>query len=227
LHVIQDVNKLILDGVRAIKNCLNRHGNTGRKKRRGRPSKHAQHRSQPRRGMRKKAPAPFIWAPQYLIVRKADDRSAQDQADLARLFQIAPELQRFRQVNQQFSRLFEKGISNPCARARRARLVSNPLYQANALLAKALKKISKDKFDHMLVFLGWENGQRTNNHVARNTRGFRLMQKTRDKRRQPHTLAKALELELYARMLEHPLYPDKIRALPVRSQVAAILKRAA
>jgi len=162
-----------------------------------------------------------------LIVRKADDLSEQDQADLALLFQIAPALQLFRQFNQQLYRLFETGLTKPCARARRARLVSNPLYQANAFLAKALKKISKDTCDTMIGFLGWDNGQRTNNHVERNNRGFRMMQKTRDNRRTPHTMAKALELELYARMMEHPLYPDKISALPVRSQAAAILKRAA
>ncbi len=34
-HVIKEVNKLILDGVRAIKNGLKRQGNKGRKKRRG------------------------------------------------------------------------------------------------------------------------------------------------------------------------------------------------
>src|SRR5215510_11141165 len=104
---------------------------------------------------------------------------------------------------------------------------TTPLYQANTFLGKALKKIGKDKFDKMIVFLGWENGQRTNNHVERNNRVFRMMQKTRYKRRKPHTITKALELELYARMLEHPLYPDKIRALPIRSQETTILKMAA
>ena len=226
-HVIKEVNKLLLDGVRAIKNRLNRQGNKGRKKRRGRPTKHAQRRRQHRSGMRKKAQATFIWEHQYLIVRKEDDLSEQDREDLALLFQIAPELTLFRQFNRQFYRLFEKGITKQCARSRRTRMVNNPLYQANAFLAKALKKISKDKFDKMIVFLGWENGQRTNNHVERNNRVFRMMQKTRYKRRKPHTIAKALELELYARMVEHPLYPDKIRALPVRSQETTILKMAA
>ena len=80
--------------------------------------------------MSKKEQATFIWEHQYLIVRKADDLSEQDQADLALLFQIAPALKLFRQFNQQFYRLFAKGITKPCARARRAHLVSNPLYQA-------------------------------------------------------------------------------------------------
>src|SRR5262249_56926149 len=109
----------------------------------------------------------------------------------------------------------------------RRRLVNHASYQANTFLAKALKKSSTDKFANMIIFLGWENGERTNNHVERNNRVFRMMQKTRYKRRTAHTLAKALELELYARMLEHPLYPDKIRTLPARSQERTILKMAA
>ena len=226
-HVIKDVNKLILDGVRAIKNRLKCQGNKGRKKRRGRPSKKAQQQRQRRDGMSKKQQASFIWEHQYLIVRKPDDLSEQDKENLALLFQIAPELKLFRQFNQQFYRLFEKGITKQCARSRRTRMVNQASYQANAFLAKALKKIGKDKFDKMIVFLGWENGQRTNNHVERNNRVFRMMQKTRYKRRKTHTITKALELELYARMLEHPLYPDKIRALPIRSQETTILKMAA
>jgi transposase-like protein len=225
-HVIKEVNKLILDGVRAIKNRLKRQGNKGRKKRRGRPTKQAQRRSQGRGRMSKKQQATFIWEHQYLIVRKEDELSKQDKEDLALLFQLAPALKLFRQFNQQFYRLFEKGITKQCARSRRTRLVNHPLYQANAFLAKALKKIGKDKFDKMIVFLGWENGQRTNNHVERNNRVFRMMQKTRYKRRKTYTIEKALELELYARMLEHPLYPHKISALPVRSQETTILKMA-
>ena len=79
-------------------------GNKGRKKRRGRPTKQAQQRRQHRSGMSKQEQATFIWEHQYLIVRKEDDLSEQDKAELALLLQIAPELKRFRQVNQQFYR---------------------------------------------------------------------------------------------------------------------------
>jgi hypothetical protein len=226
-HVIKEVNKLILDGVRAIKNRLKRQGNKGRKKRRGRPSPKAQKQRQCRQGMRKKEQATFIWDHQYLIVRKQDDLSEQDKEDLALMFKIAPELKLFRHFNQQFYRLFERGISKPCARSRRRRLGTHASYQANAFLAKALQKISKDKFANMIVFLGWENGERTNNHVERNNRVFRMMQKTRYKRRKVHTLEKALELDLYARMLEHPSYPHNVREVPILGQETAILQIAA
>jgi Transposase len=226
-HVIKEVNKLILDGVRAIKNRLKRQGNKGRKKRRGRPSKKAQQQRQRSKGMSKKERATFVWDHQYLIVRKQEDLSEQDKQDLALMWTMAPDLKLFRQFNQQFYRLFERDISKACAHSRRTRLVNHAPYQANAFLAKALKKLSKDKFNHMIVFLGWEDGERTNNHVERNNRSFRMMQKTRYKRRKTHTIEKALELELYARMLEHPSYPHNVREVPILGQETAIMPMAA
>ena len=216
-----------MDGVRAVKHRLKRQGNKGRKKRRGRPSKKAQKQKHSRKGMSKNEQATFIWDHQYLIVRKEEDLSEQDKQDLALLLKIAPELKLFREFNQQFYHLFARGITKQCARYRRMRLVNNRRYQANVFLAKALKKLSPDKFDKMIVFLGWENGERTNNHVERNNRVFRMMQKTRYKRRTAHTLEKALELELYTRMLEHPLYQPNIRELLVLFQETAILEMAA
>ena len=119
------------------------------------------------------------------------------------LFAIAPEVEVFRRFNQQFYRLFEKGSTQQPARYRRTRLINNPDYQANAFLARARKKLAKDKFEKMIVFRGWEKVERTNNHVERNNRAFRMLQKTRYKRRKQHTLEKALELDLYARMLNY------------------------
>ncbi len=210
-HVIKEVNKLILNGVRAIKNQIKRQGHKGRKKRRGRPNGRAQQQRQRRRGMSKKEQAIFIWEHQYLIVRKADELSDQDQDDLALLFTIAPSLVLFRRFNQQFYRLFEPGITKQCARYRRTRMVNNAAYQANAFLARALKKIRKDKFEKMIVFLGWKYVDRTSNHVERHNRVFRMMQKTRYKRRKIHTIEKAIELELYARMVAHPLWAPTLR----------------
>jgi hypothetical protein len=226
-HVIKEVNKLILDGVRALKNRIKRQGNKGRKKRPGRPSKQAQQRRQRRQGMSKKEQAAFLWEHQYLIVRKHEELSDQDKENLGLMFAIAPELKLFRQFNRQFYRLFAKGITKQCARARRTRLVNNPAYQAHTFLARALKKLSKDTFEHMIVFLGWENVDCTNNHVERNNRVFRMLQKTRYKRRKDHTITKALELDLYARMLRHPLYEHDFRERHIPFQEESILKMAA
>jgi hypothetical protein len=105
------VNKLLLDGVRAIKNRLKCQGNKGRKKRRGRPSKKAQKQKQYRQGMSKKEQAALLWEHQHLIVRKQEDRSKQEKQNLALMLKIAPALTLFRQCNQQFYRLFEKGMT--------------------------------------------------------------------------------------------------------------------
>lgn len=140
---------------------------------------------------------------------------------------LAPELKLLRQCNRQFYRLCQKGITKQWARSRRTRMVNKAASQANALLAQALKKLRKDQFEHMMVFLGWENGDCTNNHVERNNRGFRMLPKTRYKRRQDHTIAKALELDLYARMLMHPFYEHNFRERHSPFQEASIEKIAA
>lgn len=226
-HVIKEVNKLILDGVRAAKNRLRRQGHKGRKKRPGRPSKRVQQQRQRRQGMSKKEQATFIWEHQYLIVRKEEELTAEDRDHLALLFAIAPEVEVFRRFNQQFYRLFEKGITQQQARYRRTRLLNHPDYLDNPFLARAMKKLAKDKFEKMIVFLAWENVDRTNNHVERNNRAFRMLQKTRYKRRKQHTIEKALELELYARMLKHPLYLQQVLVLPNILRNSAPLKMAA
>ena len=166
-----------------------------------------------------------------MIVRKQEELTDEEQAQLALLFQIAPELEDFRLFNQQFYALFDKSITQQQARYRRTRMVNKPQYQAHPFLARALKKLAKDKFNKMIVFLGWENVERTNNHVERNNRIFRMLQKTRYKRRQTHTIQMALELDLYARMLKHPLYPTfiqrKIMPLPINAEEPIYMNRAA
>jgi len=110
---------------------------------------------------------------------------------------------------------------------RRTRMVNHTAYQANPFLARALKKISKEKFDKMIVYLGWENVDRTNNHVERHNRVFRMLQKTRYKRRKVHTIEKAIELDLYSRMLRHPLYDERFGERSCTEQEASIWEQAA
>lgn len=143
------------------------------------------------------------------------------------MLSIAPELELFRRFNQQFYRLFEKGITPQAARHRRTRLVNNPAYQANPFLVRAMKKLAKEKFNKMIVFLAWEHVDCTNNHVERNNRVFRMMQKTRYKRRKIHTLEKAVELELYVRMMRHPLYQAELKEFPITLAPPSALKKAA
>jgi hypothetical protein len=225
--VIKEVNTLRLDGGRAGQHRRQRQGNKGRKKRRGRPSKQAHKPKQSRQGTSQKEQAPFLWDHQDRIVRTDAALREQDTPDLALLLPIAPALKLLREFHQQLYRLLARGMTKQGARYRRRRLVNQRQYHANAFLAKALKKLSPDKFDQMMVFLGGENGERTNKQVERQHRGFRMMPKTRSKRRKAHPLEKALELALSARMSEQPLYRHNVRELPVHLQETAILKMAA
>ena len=215
-HVIKEVNKLILNGVRDIKNSIKRQGNKGRKRHQGRPTKKAQQQRQDQKGKTKKEQAAFLWKHQYLIVKKQENFTDEDHENLATMFEIAPELKLFRQFNHQFYRLFQQGITKQTARYRRTQMLNNQAYLNNPFLAKALKKLKKEQFEKMITFMGWENVERTNNHVERNNRSFRMMQKTRYKRRKEHTIKKALELNLYQQMLNHPLYKPKPNMRPIR-----------
>ena len=72
-------------------------------------------------------------------------------------------------------------------------------------------------FEKMIVFLRHgKEAPRTSNHVERNNRSFRMLQKTRYKRRKKKTIHMAIELDLYARMLCHPLF-QHCEAIPLAS----------
>ena len=221
-HVIKEVNKLLLDAVREIKNQIKRQGNKGRKRRRGRPSRQQQQRRSARSTLTRKEQAHFIWQHQHLIVKKAETMSDEDHAALEEMLRIAPALKTIRRFNQAFYRLFERGITKQQARYRRTRMVNHHAYQSNPFLARALKKVRKERFEKIITFLGWEDGERTSNHVERNNRTFRMLQKTRYKRRREHTIRMSIELDLYARMLKHPLFDSRLREGPPLKQPTAV-----
>jgi transposase-like protein len=206
-HVIKEVNKLILDALRAVKNRINRQGNKGRKKKRGRRSGKAKKRRLALKKRTRKEAAAFLWEHQYLIVRKEESMTKEDKENLREMFRIAPELHTLRKFNRQFYALFERGITQRQARRRGTRMVNNAGYQANSFLRKALKKLRKERFEKMIVFLGrGEDAERTSNHVERNNRAFRLVQKTRYRRRRMHTIELALWLHVCRAWRKHPLY---------------------
>ncbi len=90
--------------------------------------------------MSKKEQATFIWEHPYLMARKGEELSEQDQADLALMLRIAPELALFRRFNQQFYRLFENDITKQCACYRRTRMVNHAEYQSNTFFGQGVEK---------------------------------------------------------------------------------------
>lgn len=213
-HVFKEVNKLLLDALRSIKNSIRRQGNKGRKKRRGRPnSRTAKARKSAKES--KKDQASFLWEHQHLIVKKTTSLSDEDRINLQKMFDISAEIKLLREFNQKFYGLFEQGITKRQARYRRTRIVNNPKYQQNHFLRRAMRKIRKERFEKMIVYMDYgDTAQRTSNHVERNNRSFRMLQKTRYKRRTVRTVSMAIELYLYEKMLHHPLFEPDDRMMP-------------
>ena len=209
-HVIKEVNALVLDALRAIKNRLRQQGHKGRRRKHGRPTKATQKQRQYRKSRTREQEATFLWENQHLIVRKKESMTAQDQETLQDMVRIAPEIGTLRRFNQEFYGLFQREISPQKARYRRTRMASNLDYQENPFLKRALRKLRKERFEKMIVFLKHGgNFERTSNHVERNNRSFRMLQKTRYKRRTARTICMAIELDLYARMLSHDIYLER------------------
>jgi len=223
-HVLKGFNKVIVDCVRALKNRISRQGNKGRKRKRGRPSKQAQY--QRNRNKRKKEEARFIWKHQYLLVKKKCRWTKEDKEAFRRLCRIAPTLKHVRDLVEKFHSLFERGISQQQARYRRTKLLNNPYSQKLSCFKRIANMIPKEKFEKMIVFLSYENLDRTSNHVERTNRRFRMLQKTRYKRRTVRTIVNALMHEWVYLMKLHPLYGKPLKKLRSCFNVAGISDRA-
>src|SRR5947209_11994254 len=90
-HVIKDINKLILDAVRRLRNAMNRRGKAGRKKKRGRKGAKAKAAAK-RRGLTVKEKAHFVFKHRYLIVKRREDLTESERGDLTRMLESLPEL---------------------------------------------------------------------------------------------------------------------------------------
>jgi hypothetical protein len=205
-HVLNGFNKVVVNEVRALRRRLSRQGNKGRKRKRGRPSKQAQY--QRKQKTRRKEEAKFIWDYQYLLVKKRCHWNAEDRAAFKRLCDIQPSLRTLRDLVERFHGLFERDISKSQARYRRTRLLNDPDIKRLGCFRKIARMIFKEKFEKMIAFLDYENVDRTSNHVERINRSFRMMQKTRYKRRTVRTIENAIRHEWVYLMKHHPLYTD-------------------
>jgi hypothetical protein len=203
-HVLKEAGKHVLRAVRALAKTLPK----SRKYPRGRPKKRGRKRKPDRR--RK-----FVMEHVHLVVKRKDRWTEDDRANWAEMSGYLPGLKTLRRFVDDLHRLFEKESTKRTARARRTRMMNNAVYRANPHLDRVCRMLSKDKFDKMIAFLGWENVDRTNNHVERSNRSFRMMQKTRYKRRRTHTITRALWLLIHRQWLEHPLHaPPNARERP-------------
>lgn len=197
-HVLQDVNQEILKAVLRLRRGLSRRGQCGRKRRRGRPKRGARRR-QPKHT--RKEQAHFIFKRRYLIVKRRDKLTEQEQRDLATMLEYLPELRPLRDFADAMQRLFAVEQYEEQARERWRRLQANAAYLAVPELRKVIETtLSLPKFTKMIAFLRNPASQnvRTNNHVERCNRKLRYWEKVRYKWRRRRTLVRFLVLALDA-----------------------------
>jgi hypothetical protein len=197
-HVIKDINKLVLDAVRRLRNAMKRRGQAGRKKKRGRPKKNAKAAAR-RRGPTIKEKAHFVFRHRYLIVQRREDLTAAECDDLSRMLEYLPELAMLRHFADRIYWLFDTPKDVHQASCRRAAIVRDVRFLAVPELAQALEQLSAEKFPKMIAYLRDPIGQRvrTNNHVERTNRRIRSWEKVRYKWRR-RTLVRFVVLKLDA-----------------------------
>lgn len=193
-HVLKDLHKLVLDGLRRLRRGLSRRGNRGRKRRPGRLSGNRKRR---RRSSCKEKSA-FVFKHRYLIARRRDQMSRQERIDLNTMLNDLPELRPLRRFVDALQRLFAEGQDEATAWRRHQWLTTQRVFLAVPELAKAVKKLDREKFAKMIAFLASPacRRMRTNNHVERINRKLRHEEKARYKWRSRRTIVRFLVLLL-------------------------------
>lgn len=197
-HVLQDVNKKILKALLRLRRVLHRRGKSGRKRRRGRPRK-GQNRQRNKQQKNQKEKAKFTFKRRYLIVKRRDGLTEQDQKDLATMLEYVPGLRPLREFADALQQLFAADQTEAQANRRWRRLQKEAKYLAVPELTTVLQvMLSQEKFGKMIAFLRNPAAAkvRTNNHVERCNRKLRYWEKVRYKWRRRRTLVRFLVLAM-------------------------------
>jgi len=194
-HVIKDINKLILEGVRRLRAVMSRRGNSGRKKKRGRKGAKSRVTS---RSMTLKDKAYFVFKRRFLIVKRKENLTKTEQEDLILMLEYMPELVTLRRFSDRIYWLFDTPKNLHQASCRLSVLMRDAKFQSVPELAKALKQLDGEKFMKMMAYLGDPVNKRvrTNNHVERANRVIRYLEKVRYKWRRRKTLVRFIVRKL-------------------------------
>jgi hypothetical protein len=195
-HILKQINELILEAVRRMRNGMARRGRAGRKKKRGR--KGAKRRAGTRRGLTLKEKSAFVFKHRHLIVKRREKLSESERQDLWRMYSYLPGSLTLRHFADRIYWLFDTPKDYHQASCRRAALVRDPIFRSVPELARALEQLSEEKFPKIMAYLRNPISQRvrTNNHVERTNRMVRFLEKVRYKWRQRRTLVRFLVLRL-------------------------------
>src|SRR4051794_22197741 len=196
-HVIQDINELILDAVRRMREAMSRRGKAGRKKKRGRKGAKAKA-AVARRGLTGKGEAHLGFKHRYLIVKRREKLTEAEQADLTQMLEYLPELATLRRFADRPYWLFDTPKDYHQASCRRSVVTREPAFQAVPELVKALEQLNEEKFPKLMAYLNNPVSRRvrTNNHVERANRQFRFLEKVRYKWRRRRTLVRFVVMTL-------------------------------
>src|SRR5215210_6309966 len=196
-HVVKDINKLILDAVRRLRTAMSRRGKAGRKKKRGRKTKRAKA-AAARRGPSLKEKACFVFRHRHLVVKRRENFTETDRDDLTRMLEYQPELATLRRFADRIAWLFDTPKDFHQASCRRSAIVRDPAFRAVPELVKALEQLDEERFPKLMAYLNNPVSRRvrTNNHVERTNRMFRLLEKVRYKWRGRRTLVRFVVLTL-------------------------------
>ena len=196
-HVLQDITNKVLAGVRRLRRRKARRGHGGRKRRRGRQSQQ-QKKQKRRRGPTNKEKATFVYRHRFLIVKRSENLTKKEWADLVKMFTYLPELRPLWHFCGEVYQLFSTEQVIRLARRRRTLLLKKASYQEVPELVQAMNLLKQEKFDKMVAFLECAEGARvrTNNQVERTNRKLRFDEKVRYKFRSERTLDRFLRLRL-------------------------------
>lgn len=196
-HIVQDINKKILDALRRLRMGQSRRGNGGRKRKRGRPSRQAKKRRS-RRGPTNKEKAAFVFKHRYLIVKRLENLSTQERVDLQQMFAYLPGLRVLHQFSQEVYTLWDAEQSRKVARWRWTRMKGKEEYKEVPALQEILEWLDGEKFQKSQAFLEQPEGKRvkTNNHVERTNRKLRFDEKVRYKWRKRKSVVRFILLRI-------------------------------
>ena len=130
------------------------------------------------------------------IVKCQEDFTEQERDDLRRMLEYLPELATLRRFADRMYWLFDTPKDFHQASCRRAAIVRDTAFQAVPELVKAIEQLDEEKFPKLMAYLNNPISQRvrTNNHVERTNRMFRLLEKVRYKWRRRKTLVRFVVL---------------------------------
>jgi transposase-like protein len=198
-HVMQDLNKLILDAVRRLRAGLGRQGRKGRRRQRGRPSKAAKRR-RAKQGRSLQEKSKFVFKHRHVLVKRRENMGEQEKKNLTTMLAYLPALRSLRKFTDKLHQLFEPEQSEHQAWCRWRGLRQSEEFLAIPELNQALVSLEEAKFAKMIAFLrgpAWRRRLvRTNNHVERCNRKLRYWEKVRYKWRRRRTLVRFIVLAL-------------------------------